>query len=408
MTFSERPLWDVSSVNDDVLPESTASDLEFEYVDISSVTTGSISPDLEKLTFGEAPSRARRLAQDGDVVVSTVRTYLKAIAPVTAPASGRVYSTGFAVLRPVKNRMVSRYFQYALLAQGFIDQIAAQSVGVSYPAINASALMRLRLPVPRPEDQDRLADYLDRETAEIDAMGAELDRLLKTLRERRAVLQTRATFGLCDGSDTRANDDVLLAGIPSHWPSTKFGIDFVESTERNGDAPVGSLLSISEYRGVELNDREDGQKASEDVSKYRVVRPGQLAANMMWLNHGGLGVSSLTGYISPDYKAFWISDRFDPRYAHYLFRSLRYVDYFDAIGTGVRPNAKRVTKTVLGMTPVPMPPLDEQRRIVAELDEQTAQIDEMIADAHRLKALLAERRTTLITEVVTGKKEVPA
>ena len=58
---------------------------------------------------------------------------------------------------------------------------------------------------------------------------------------------------------------------------------------------------------------------------------------MMWLNHGGLGVSSLTGYISPDYKAFWISPRFHPRYVHHLLRSPRYVDYFGAIGTGVRP-----------------------------------------------------------------------
>ena len=81
---------------------------------------------------------------------------------------------------------------------------------------------------------------------------------------------------------------------------------------------------------------------------------------MMWLNHGGLGVSALTGYISPDYKAFWISDRFQPRYLHYLLRSPRYVDYFAAIGTGVRPDAQRVTKTALDMTPVPLPPIDEQ------------------------------------------------
>lgn len=407
MSFDKRPLWSVCTVNDEVLPDSTPQNYEFDYVDISSVTTGTISTDLVTMDFGDAPSRARRLAREGDVIVSTVRTYLKAIAPVVPSDQARVYSTGFAVLRPDPSLMDWRYFKYALLAEEFIDQITANSVGVSYPAINASDLMRFDVPTPRRPEQARVADYLDRETAEIDAMDADLDVAIEALRERTVVLQTRATLQVGDAAvPTEAGS--VLEGIPGRWETTKFGLDFIESTERNGDDPLGPLLSISEYRGVELNERTDGQQASEDVSKYRVVRPGQLAANMMWLNHGGLGVSNLTGYISPDYKAFWISERFDPRYVHYLFRSSRYVDYFDAIGTGVRPNAKRVTKTVLGMMPVPMPPLDEQAAIADELDEQVGRIDDMIADAQRLKTLLAERRSTLITEVVTGRKEVPA
>jgi type I restriction enzyme S subunit len=400
------PLWSASSANTDVLPDSTSADFAFDYVDIGSVITGQVAADLQTITFGESPSRARRLAEPGDVIVSTVRTYLKAIAPIESYERPRVYSTGFAVLRPNPAIMRSDFFKYGLLSEDFIDQITAHSVGVSYPAINTSDLMRFAIPTPSLDVQRCIAEYLDRETAEIDAMDAELDRLVETLRERIRVLSTSAVFGISDSGSTSV--DALVAGIPGHWSTTKFGLEFVESTERNGDSLLGPLLSISEYRGVELNERTDGQQASEDVSKYRVVRPGQLAANMMWLNHGGLGVSSLTGYISPDYKAFWISDRFEPSYAHYLFRSSRYVDYFDAIGTGVRPNAKRVTKTALGMTPVPLPPLAEQRRIVAELDEQTGRIDDMIADAQGLKALLAERRSTLITEVVTGKKEVPA
>ncbi|HJC29029.1 MAG TPA: restriction endonuclease subunit S [Candidatus Dietzia intestinipullorum] len=220
-------------------------------------------------------------------------------------------------------------------------------------------------------------------------------------------MTTRSVFGLSDEHVYSAADaHSPLSGIPEHWERTKFGYDFTESTERNGDDPPGPLLSISEYRGVELNTRTEGQQASLDVSKYRVVRPGQLAANMMWLNHGGLGVSPLTGYISPDYKAFWISDRFEPRYVHHLFRSSRYIDYFAAIANGVRPNAQRVTKTVLDATPVPLPPLDEQIRIADELDEATARVDAMLAKVTDLKSLLLERRAALITDVVTGRKEV--
>jgi len=402
-----RPLWALTSLNDESLSESTPGTFSFDYVDISNVTEGHISVDLETYTFRDAPSRARRLARADDVIISTVRTYLKAIARVEDTDDPRVYSTGFAVLRPDSGLVDPGYIAYVLSSSQVMDEIVATSVGVSYPAIQGSVLHRMRVPYSDPDTQRAIADYLDRETSEIDAILGKLDLLSGALQDRARIVQTRAVFGLASGQRHGAADaHSPLSGIPALWERTKFGYDFFESTERNGHHPPGPLLSISEYRGVELNTRTDGQQASLDVSKYRVVRPGQLAANMMWLNHGGLGVSSLTGYISPDYKAFWISKRFEPRYVHHLFRSSRYLDYFAAIATGVRPNAQRVTKTVLDAAPVPLPPLDEQVRIADQLDEVTAKIDDMLTKVATLKALLLERRAALITDVVTRRKEV--
>lgn len=402
-----RPLWAIATLNDDTLPESTPDTFTFDYVDISNVSEGHISDDLESYAFHDAPSRARRLALPDDVIVSTVRTYLRAIAQVEETDVRRVYSTGFAVLRPDQRIVDPRFMSYVLSSKQVMDEIVATSVGVSYPAIQGSALHRLHVPYTDPASQREISDYLDRETSQVDGLLDKLANLRQVLRSRSLVAQTRAVFGLSSEQRHSAADaHSPLSGIPDHWQRTKFGYDFVESNERNGDDPPGPLLSISEYRGVELNTRTDGQQASLDVSKYRVVRPGQLAANMMWLNHGGLGVSSLTGYISPDYKAFWISKRFEPRYVHHLFRSSRYIDYFAAIANGVRPNAQRVTKTVLDATPVPLPPLEEQIRIADELDAATAKIGSMLAKVDELKALLLERRAALITDVVTGRKEV--
>lgn len=160
------------------------------------------------------------------------------------------------------------------------------------------------------------------------------------------------------------------------------------------------MLSISEYRGVEENVRTIGQQASSDVSKYRVVHPGQLAANMMWLNHGGLGVSDLRGHISPDYKAFFISNRFEPRYVHYLLRSTRYIDYFSVIGTGVRPNAQRVIKTVLDSMPMPRPSSEEQRAIVGYLDRETGEIDTMLGKMGDVTQSLEARRDAVVMKAV--------
>lgn len=407
MTVETRPLWTLTSLNDESLPDTTPGAYTFDYVDISNVTEGHISDDLETYAFRDAPSRARRVARQDDVIISTVRTYLRAIARVGETEGPTVYSTGFAVLRPDRDLVDPRYISFVLSSRQVMDEIIATSVGVSYPAIQGSALHRMRVPYCSREKQAAIVSYLKRETAEMDSVLAKMDLLSEALRERARSVRTRSVFGLsAEQRHSAADAHSPLSGIPEHWDRTKFGYDFTESTERNGEDPPGPLLSISEYRGVELNTRTEGQQASLDVSKYRVVRPGQLAANMMWLNHGGLGVSSLTGYISPDYKAFWISDRFEPRYVHHLFRSSRYIDYFAAIATGVRPNAQRVTKTVLDATPVPLPPLDEQIRIADELDEATTRVDAMLAKVADLKSLLLERRAALITDVVTGKKEV--
>ncbi|MEU0226215.1 restriction endonuclease subunit S [Streptomyces sp. NPDC006284] len=342
----------------------------------------------------------RKLVRAGDLVINS-RSDRRG-------ASGLAHQDGsvsvvYSVMTPRPELLVPEYGHHLFRSIAFQDEFFRWGTGIvdDLWSTNFTRMSRIRVPLPPLEVQRELAARLD----EADDMIAKLDELTDALRAR--AIDTAALFGLSE-EDSRRGEDAQspLAGTPEHWDRTKFGYDFTESTERNGENPPGPLLSISEYRGVELNTRTDGQQASLDVAKYRVVRPNQLAANMMWLNHGGLGVSSLTGYISPDYKAFWISPRFHPRYVHHLLRSPRYVDYFGAIGTGVRPNAQRVTKTALDMMPLPLPPMDEQQRIADHLDEVTGRIDGMLSKIASLRDLLVERSSAFLLDVVTGRKEV--
>ncbi|WP_205547975.1 hypothetical protein [Leucobacter sp. wl10] len=342
----------------------------------------------------------RKLVRAGDLVINS-RSDRRGASGL-ARQDGSV-SVVYSVMTPRPDLLLPEYGHHLFRSIAFQDEFFRWGTGIvdDLWSTNFTRMSRIRVPLPPLDVQSRLAALLD----EVDAMVAKLDQLTDALRAR--AIDTAALFGLSE-DDSRRGEDAQspLFGTPEHWDRTKFGYDFTESTERNGDDPPGPLLSISEYRGVEVNTRTDGQQASLDVAKYRVVRPDQLAANMMWLNHGGLGVSSLTGYISPDYKAFWISPRFHPRYVHHLLRSPRYVDYFGAIGTGVRPNAQRVTKIALDMMPLPLPPMDEQKRIADDLDEVTGRIDGMLAKIASLRELLVERSSTFLLDVVTGRKEV--
>jgi type I restriction enzyme, S subunit len=363
-----------------------------------------LTVEANEMWFSEGEQATLDLRAGDVVVVEGGAVGRSAYLPEDMPGWG--FQNALLRLRP-RDGGDGRYIDYCLQSAVYGGEIEAICTAVSIAHFTAEKVGRFRIPDNDEATRRAIVDYLDVETREIDATIGKLDELSATFRHRAKEVITKSVFGLGPGHTHAAADAYSpLSGIPDHWDRTKFGYEFTESTERSGDEPPGDLLSISEHRGVELNTRTDGQQASLDVSKYRVVRPGQLAANMMWLNHGGLGVSSLTGYISPDYKAFWISDRFESRYVHHLFRSSRYIDYFAAIATGVRPNAQRVTKTVLDATPVPLPPPDEQIRIADELDEANAQVDAMLAKVADLRSLLLERRAALITNVVTGRKEV--
>lgn len=188
--------------------------------------------------------------------------------------------------------------------------------------------------------------------------------------------------------------------ISSRWKLSRFGALFYETQERNGDDPVGEPLSVSEYYGVIPRISNDGQMASEDLSSYRVVRPMQLAANVMWLNRSGLAVSQLTGYISPAYKVFDISSDILPSFADKLLRSSVYRSIFESLGRGVRPNSQMIDTADLRKIPIPHPPLSEQRAIAEFLDRETAKIDALTAKQAELIELLKERRAATITAAV--------
>ncbi len=140
------------SCNDEVLSETTDPEFEFEYIDIGGVSSSDGVTKTENLKFSASPSRARRIVRTGDIIVSTVRTYLEAIAPISIEFDGKIVSTGFAVLRP--KFLLSEFAKYSLRARYFIDSVVARSTGVSYPAINASELTNIKIALPGWSGQD--------------------------------------------------------------------------------------------------------------------------------------------------------------------------------------------------------------------------------------------------------------
>lgn len=166
-------------INCEVLPESTYGHYEFKYIDISCVTSTGRINDPEPLFFDNAPSRARRVVRKGDTIISTVRTYLKAIAFIDSDSADLICSTGFAVLRP-RPLLLPKFLFYWTRSSPFVDEICARSVGVSYPAINALEIGNLPIPVLAKDRQQRIISYLDQHLATVDSMMEKASSLITT------------------------------------------------------------------------------------------------------------------------------------------------------------------------------------------------------------------------------------
>ncbi|MBT63432.1 MAG: hypothetical protein CML13_09505 [Puniceicoccaceae bacterium] len=194
-----------------------------------------------------------------------------------------------------------------------------------------------------------------------------------------------------------------LGEVPSHWGVYPFQSLFGMSGEKNGKQIVGEMLSISGFRGVETKhyESESQKRTAEQLADYRVVRRGQLAVNTMWLNYAGLGVSAIEGHMSPAYRAYNISSKYNQRFAHHLLRSSLYVEAYTGLMQGIRPNSLQIKNEDFKKIPVLLPPKNEQDRIVAFLDEKTAQIDELIAKKERQIELLEEQKAIRIHQAVT-------
>ena len=194
-----------------------------------------------------------------------------------------------------------------------------------------------------------------------------------------------------------------LGEVPEHWEIGKFRHNFSESPEKIETEAVGEMLSVSGYRGIEVKeyDDENRRRLDSELVGYRIVRPGQLVVNTMWLNYAGLGVSDFEGHVSPAYRSYWISEEFDKRFVHHLMRSDRYVKGYTKYLTGIRPNSLQMSRDNLMEFPVLKPPRPEQCTIAAFLDRETAKIDALIAEQQRLIELLKEKRQAVISHAVT-------
>jgi type I restriction enzyme S subunit len=186
---------DISSINSNSLNENTQSDFEFDYVDIGSVSFEQGIYKSEHYLFKDAPSRARKKANLGDIVMSTVRTYLRAIDVVdTVEKSQYIYSTGFAIITPKAN-VLSSFLSYITKSDCFLKQVIVYSKGINYPSINTNELMAISVALPPISEQTIIAEYLSKKCKEIDVLVSIKQQKIEKLKDYKKSIICEAVTG---------------------------------------------------------------------------------------------------------------------------------------------------------------------------------------------------------------------
>jgi type I restriction enzyme S subunit len=189
-----KRLKNVCHINRNALPEITNKDFKFRYVDIGSVSLEEGIVETEVYLFKNSPSRARRIAKSGDTVISTVRTYLKAIDFVNEEKSKYIYSTGFAVLEP-ESYIYPEFLANFVRSDAFTVQVTINSKGMSYPAINSTDLSRLFVVHSNIEEQKEISIYIETSSQKIETAISLKQQEIEKLKEYKSSLINSVVTG---------------------------------------------------------------------------------------------------------------------------------------------------------------------------------------------------------------------
>lgn len=402
------PLKYLTQYNTETLPESTPSEFEFDYVDIGSVSYENGIEKLQHFTFREAPSRARRVVNAGDIILSTVRTYLKATAQIPKHDDPIIVSTGFLTLK-AKNGICSDFLRYAIQSENVVSMIEARSTGISYPAISASEAVRIPIPLPKLDTQKQIAAFLDTKCTQIDDLVTNVQTQIKKLKAYKQSLITEVVTRGLDPSVPMKDSGVEWIGkIPAHWEITRIKNLFVLRNERNFK-PLDEVNLISLYTDLgvvqhsELTETTGNRAVNADG--YKLVYERDIVVNIILCWMGAIGMSKYNGVTSPAYDVYKPKENVFSEYYHYLFRTKAFNGECYRYGRGIMMMRWRTYSTEFSAISVPLPPEDEQRTIVAYLDDRCRRVDQLIAIKQAKIDKLNEYKKSLIYEYVTGKKE---
>jgi type I restriction enzyme S subunit len=308
-----------------------------------------------------------------------------------------------------------QFLAYWVRSACFVDEVVARSVGVSYPAINASDIGSLPFPVIPPDEQHTIAAFLDWETERIDILIAKKERQIELLQEKRAALISHAvTKGLDPNSKMKDSGIEWLGEIPAGWITIsvkrKYAIQLGKMLQNNPesdkDVSVPYIKALHVLWGkVDTSDLPEMWASPSDVKQFEIRSGDLLVCEGGEAGRAGILEFPPTPCIIQNALHRVRGKNGNIRFLQYVLQAISSAGWFDVLCN--KATIAHFTREKLAEIRVPFPlSLDEQHSIADFLDRETAQIDLMTSKIEESITKLREYRTALISAAVTGKIDV--
>ena len=195
-----------------------------------------------------------------------------------------------------------------------------------------------------------------------------------------------------------------LTEVPAHWNIESCRGILTDRNERNEPLINENYLSLMANIGIILYEEKGdvGNKKPEDLGKCKQVYPGDLVINSMNYGIGSYGLSKHRGVCSPVYIVLTPKlNKVEERYAFRILEIKKFQQYAQSFGNGILEHRASISWDILKNIGLPLPPIEEQRKILQFLDIEIAKIDNLVKDQERLIELLKEKRQAVISTAVT-------
>lgn len=378
-----------------------------EYLGLEQIESG--TGRLSDVELQQQPEGAANVFGPGDVLFGKLRPYLAK--GWTADRAGYC-TTEALVLKP--QSADSRFVRYCVLASEFIEAVNGSTYGSKMPRADWSFVCSVQIPCPNRADQERIANFLDVQTARIDALIAEKETLQQRLGEYRLSAITSALSGGLIPYDSLAETgEYWFATVPSHWAFCPLNYRY--------EIQLGKMLDEKRITGDHLLpylrnvDVQWGQINTEglpqmDIHPEEHERYTVRSGDLLVCEGGDVGRAAIWEGTSQVFAFQKALHRVRPRTGNDLPKYLFYL-LFDSAKRG--RFADREKATIAHLTAeafrryrFPFPPREEQEEIVGRLDATMASIDRLLDHVNEHVDRLREYRSSLISAAVTGQLDL--
>lgn len=374
----------------------------YSYVDIGAINNDNNTITKPKKFLGsEAPSRARRIIQTGDVLFSTVRTYLKNIAVVPEHLNGQLASTGLALLRPNAAITTSYLFSW-VRSDSFVKMISNAQDGTLYPAIREKDLIKSKILLPPLGEQKRIFDKASKLLMSVTNARAYLDRVPGMA----AQYKSQILFQACNGTLTKnwrnENDEPesryeILSELVEE---RKYGTS--KKSQKEGDVPVLRMGNIQEGK-IDWGDLVFTSNQDE-IEKYRLI-PGDVLFNRTnspelvgkTAVYNGERDSIFAGYLI----RVRCGEMLLPEYLSYSLNSPQGRAYcWKVKSDGV--NQSNINAKKLLAFKLLLPSVKEQKAILNKIEESFQWLDRLLEEYNDTYNLLLKLESAILVKAFSG------